>query len=93
LTRSRYGNVSAAEHLELILVHHDDRVGINPDTQEFRMRCDYRLHITFAMTFGNMLIYCAIRYKAKTSLVAGIMSSGKSSVRTRESPDIAMVCR
>src|SRR5216684_1925653 len=51
LTHIRYGNFAAAEHLELIFVHDDDGVGINPDTQQLRMRCDYWLHITFAMTF------------------------------------------
>jgi hypothetical protein len=43
---------------------------INPDTQELRMCCDDWLYIVFAMTFCNMLIYCASRYEAKTSLVA-----------------------
>ena len=51
LTCFSYGNLAAADHLELIFVHHDDRVGINPDTQDLRMRYNYRLHITFTMTF------------------------------------------
>ena len=51
LTRFRDGNFAAAEHFELIFVHHDDRVWINPDTQEPRMRRHDWLHIAFAMTF------------------------------------------
>jgi hypothetical protein len=50
LARLRYGDFAAAEYFKLIFVHHDNRVGINPDTQQFRMRRDYWLHITFAMT-------------------------------------------
>ena len=70
LTRFRDGNFAAAEHFELIFVHHDDRVWINPDTQELRMRRDNWFQITFPMTFRNVLINCAIRYESKTALVA-----------------------
>jgi hypothetical protein len=34
MTRFRYGDLAAAQYLKSIFVHHNDRVGINPDTQQ-----------------------------------------------------------
>ena len=69
MTHFRYGNFAAAQHVELITVQHDDRVGVYPDAEQLRMRRHYWFHVMFAMSFGNMLIDRAVGHKGKTALV------------------------
>ena len=69
MTRFRYGHFAAAQHLELITLQHDDRVGVYSNAEQLRVRRHYRFHVMFAMSFGNMLIYRAVGQEAKTALV------------------------
>src|SRR5207302_7511588 len=69
MTRFRYRHFAAAQHLELITVQHDDRVGVYSDAEQLRMRRHHWFHVMFAMSFGDMLVYRAVGDEAKTALV------------------------
>src|SRR5215831_2171672 len=70
VTRFRYEHFAFADHLELISLYHDDCIGIDADAKQLRMCRDYGFQLVFAATLRNMLIYCAVRQKTKTALVA-----------------------